>query len=120
MENNKHEKRKKRTGPETYGGEREGAGRPAFLKKGNPLKIFISSENNNLLNKFQQLTGAKKSDMVELALKAYLTKDNPDFEYCPNCHLPVVFLPIIGQTTGIMQCKCNSCNTIFNLTYSPD
>ena len=97
-----------------HGGKREGAGRPTSFKKGNQLKVYVSDDVNCTLGKYSKLTGTTKSDIVEMALHGYLNQNNTDFIFCPECHEPVVFMPIISGI-GDLDCHCENCGKDFTI-----
>lgn len=97
-----------------HGGKRDGAGRPTPIKKGNQLKVYVSEDVSCTLDKYSKFTGSTKSDIVEMALHTYMSQSNPDFVFCPKCHEPVAFLPVIPYTgDGEIECHCNNCGKDF-------
>lgn len=99
-----------------HGGKREGAGRPTPFKKGNQLKVYISEDVSSTLDKYSKLTESTKSDIVEMALHTYMSQNNQDFIFCPECNEPVTFLPVIPYAgEGNIECHCNNCGNDFIL-----
>lgn len=98
------EERKKK---KKQGGSRQGAGRKK--KEGMRKATFnLSSQVLDYLDYYTKGTGYPKNMLVNDVLFSVFSERNRDFEYCPKCGAPVLYLPVIN-VGGNIHVDCPHC-----------